>query len=177
MALFVHKIGQPLRRVDSFDEECPQGDEKFLCLEEDKEEFKMGINWKEEASNMQKAEELEKLPWADFGVGVHQFKFLEEGNEFSSTLPNGDVIKKVRFVIELNGKRMNWSVNKIDNPTGRSLWGQLVVLGDQNNGLVGQYVSLSVSKDRQGARSYSVQEALKILQSREESSKADEAVQ
>jgi len=111
----------------------------------------------------------EALPWFNPSVGSHRITFLSEGEEYSTTY-RGQEIPKVRFVVEVNGEKYNWGINK--GRTLRSLWGQIAMLGREWKGLKGKTISLVVKtttrRDGSTIREFTVLEAVDLMAKRQQ---------
>ena len=119
-----------------------------------------------------------QLTWWNPTIGSHRVKILEEGQEYS-TMYRNQQIPKVRFVIQVDDEKYNWGVNK--GRTIASLWGQLATCGKAWNGLVGKEISLIVKmttrQDGSNIRSYTILEALDIIQAQQTQAQAPQATQ
>ena len=118
------------------------------------------MDWKKEHEEM-KDEVMPRFDWFNAEQGQHKIKILTEGVEFL-THPFGKPdaeknVVKVRFEVEVDGKHLNWAVMK--GKTFNSLYGQLVCLGYNWDGLVGKQITLIVKGDKK-SKVYTILEAL-----------------
>jgi len=131
------------------------------------------MDYKAEASKIEAGRQ--RLPWWNPTVGVHEVKFLSEGEEYESRFVirgEEQILDKVRYEIEVNGERYSWGITK--GKTTNSLWGQLCVVGAKWGTLKDKTIKLMVKEERRGGRivrSYTVVEAVEIMQEEESKKK------
>lgn len=105
-------------------------------------------------------------------AGTFLIKVDEEPTFITKTFENRITKKpeeqiQLRLQIEINKKKYTWDISKSDKPTQLSLYGQLMLLGNNWNGLSGRTFTLLVkrSKDR---NDYSILEAVPLMKAKEE---------
>jgi len=133
------------------------------------------MDYKAEVSKIEAGRQ--RLPWWNPTVGVHEVKFLSDGEEYESRLVirgEEQILDKVRYEIEVNGERYSWGITK--GRTTNSLWGQLCVVGAKWGTLKDKTIKLMVKEERRGGRvvrSYTVVEAVEIMQKEKEAKKKE----
>lgn len=109
------------------------------------------IDFQEEASNLS--------GYFTPDTGKTEIEFLDNGTKDTVTYDDdGEKQKKpvVKFKVSVDGEKKTWTVNKAQSPS--SLYGQLVKVGADRGGLVGETIHLI----RQGTGTdtqYTVEEA------------------
>jgi len=98
-------------------------------------------------------------------AGMHSVEFLDDGtpNEFNW---EGEVIKKVRFKVKVNGapETKEWNIGK--GETKSSLYGQLAMLGKDKGTLVGSTIELLVTGSGKDSK-YTVPDAVRLMNAEE----------
>lgn len=117
------------------------------------------INYVNEQQNLI---DIESKNWWMPTTGQHHIEILDEGEPFDAEDFNKQPVIKVRYKINVMGKKYDWSVTKSKTKTG--LWGQLVLCIAQNKyHAQGLKINL-VIKGEGKARQYTILEALPLLQ-------------
>jgi len=100
-------------------------------------------------------------------AGVHKVEFLDNGtpNEFTW---EGELIKKVRFKVKLNGgiDIREWNVTK--GETRNSLYGQIALVGKHRGTLVGSTIELLVTGSGKEVK-YTIPDAVRLMNEAEKS--------
>ena len=124
------------------------------------------VDWDKEFENLNEYENIEKLDWFNPEAGQHKIKVLEVGKEWTPkdkdgkpkyTNKSGEPQIKVRLEIEIDKKRLNWSVPK--GQTTASLWGQLILLA-RNKGKLEDHEFTLLVKGEGKNKDYTILEAL-----------------
>ena len=115
----------------------------------------MEMNYAEEVKKLE--ENQESREWFNPQPGQTLVKIVEVGGDYETEF-DGRTIQKKRFVVEVNGKEMNWGVSK--GVTKASLYGQLLLAGKNMLGLEGKTLTLLVKFDGK-KRDYTILEAVK----------------
>ena len=102
--------------------------------------------------------------WWKVTPGQFKVKFLDDGADYQSEF-EGEKRDRVRFTIEIAGKEFIWGVTK--GQTEGSLFGQLVLVGNNRGGLKGSVIDLLV-KGAGKATEYTVVDALALMTPKEE---------
>ncbi len=112
--------------------------------------------WKkpEELAQPQK---LENLEWFNPSAGAHKVKILEEGNTYIVERENQIPLEKIRLVVKVNNKKLNWGINL--GKTENSLYGQLCIIRGRFKTLIDREVTLLV-KGEGKQKDYTVLEAI-----------------
>ena len=123
------------------------------------------MNYETEAENIEKGGD-----WVKLGVGVHKLIPLEE---IPDPVKSKQVIRGVEkeveqstVLVDFQGSRKKWGLTK--GTTGKSLWGQLMILGRHYKSLVGKpltiVVKVSKDKNNEDRTEYAVLECVELLQ-------------
>jgi hypothetical protein len=100
--------------------------------------------------------------WFNPDPGKHEVKFLDNGNMDTVQYSDDEEPQPIGvFTVEVDGKKMKWSVNQAKSST--SLWGQLILYGKENNGLEGETITL-VRSGTGTDTNYTVPEAAEITE-------------
>lgn len=98
--------------------------------------------------------------WFNPDPGKHEVTFLDNGNMDTVQYSDDEEPQPVGiFTVEVDEKKMKWSVNQAKSPT--SLWGQLILYGKENKGLEGETITL-VRSGTGTDTNYTVPEAAEI---------------
>jgi hypothetical protein len=118
----------------------------------------MERNWKNEVSELR-----EQLEWLNLSAGQHRVVFLDNGAEKRLVQYKDGTGYKVDFKVQQSGsdKVKVWSVSKADEPTSRSLWGQLSLYAADQGTLVGKEVTVLV-KGEGTSKDYTIMEAISL---------------
>ena len=124
------------------------------------------LNWTTEAEQIKKntaeieksLEGLEKLDWFKPKQGRNKIKILTNGHTYESKWED-KTIPKVRFDVEVEGKKYSWGVTRGKTESG--LYGQLALVGASKGTLVDQEVTVLVMGSGKKTN-YVVQEALDL---------------
>ena len=119
------------------------------------------MDWKKEK------EDLMQGKWWKPSTGQHKIKFLSNGEEFE-TIWEEKTLKKVRFDIEVAKEMYFWGVTK--GITENSLYGQIVLLGENRGSLIDGEINLVVKGSGKDT-SYVILEALPLMKVKEEAVK------
>jgi hypothetical protein len=121
------------------------------------------INWKEEANSLKEGKDFEDRNWWKATAGQHKIKILSDGEKYTTTIKEKEDVKtidKVRFEIEINNEKFSWGVTQ--GITQRSLYGQLVLIGEQKGTLKDEVITLLVKGSGKQV-DYTVLEALPLM--------------
>ena len=117
------------------------------------------MDWNKEYQGLK-----EGMGWFKPKIGLNKIKILSDGEEYMSEYDDKD-IKKVKFDIDVDGKKYIWGVVK--GSTGVSLYGQLALIGNNLGTLKGQTLSVMVMGEGKDTR-YMIQEAIPLMAPKEE---------
>jgi len=118
---------------------------------------KMERNWNMEVDKLKEQVEFLKLD-----AGKHKVVFLDNGVDRNAFFDEKEYAK-TDFKVQHNGKEQVYvfSVTKGDNPTPRSLWGQLALYGKEQGTLVGKEITILV-KGEGKSKDYTVLESAEL---------------
>jgi len=114
------------------------------------------MNWKQEKEKLEAAEQKD---WFKPTVGIHKLKFMSNGEPYAVMWEDKE-IQRVRFDIEVEGKKLNFGVNK--GKTESSLFGQICLVAANKDDITNQEITLIVKGEKM-QRSYTIQEALPLM--------------
>jgi hypothetical protein len=117
------------------------------------------MDYTQEKQSLQQARE-----WWKPIAGKHTIKILSEPESYETEWED-KVIQKVRFEVEVEGKKFSWGVTK--GITENSLYGQLVLVGASKGKLKDETVTLLVKGSGKDTE-YTVEEALALMTPKEE---------
>lgn len=110
-------------------------------------------------------EELHSTEVAKFNTGIYEVEIMSE-MEFTEFLKDdGTKVPQIKLLICENGKSKMWYVTKAK--TTKSVYGQLVIIGKEKGILKGERITLIVAKGKDGMNTYTIPQAIKILQQQE----------
>jgi hypothetical protein len=117
------------------------------------------MDWNNEVKDLRDGEVSDYFKPSE---GQHKIKILDDGvaHQFEW---EGEVINKVNFKVEVNGKESVWSVPR--GKTLSSLYGQLAQIGMDKGTLKGQTITLLV-KGQNKQRQYIVMESLELTKNK-----------
>jgi|26BtaG_2_1085354.scaffolds.fasta_scaffold03785_15 hypothetical protein len=121
------------------------------------EESKM--DYKHEKQNLQQVKN-----WWKATAGKHKIEILSEPEPYTVEW-EGKVINKVRMDIKVEGEKFSWGVTK--GATENSLYGQLVLIGENKGKLEGEKITLIVKGSGKDVE-YTVEESLSLMTPKEE---------
>lgn len=127
------------------------------------------INYMTECEKLESFEGFERLDWFLANAGQYKVKIVSEGKPYKKTIKDekgkDKELDKIRYEIEINGKKQNFGVTKAK--TQNSLWGQLCLIGSQKGILEGVEFTLLV-KGQGMQKDYTIIEALPLMKPRSE---------
>jgi len=107
-------------------------------------------------------------------TGVHDVLIMEEPEECEYTGDDGKVTPQIKLKVRVKDEELTWYITK--GQTAQSVYGQLMYIGKRQGKLKGENLTLNVNettkKDGKKQKSYSITEALRIIQ--EETIKTEE---
>ena len=125
------------------------------------------MDYNKEKNNLKTG--FETRNWWKPKAGQYKVKFLSEGEEYSYDFKEDDgkikTVHKVRYDIQVGDEEFAWGITK--GETEGSLFGQLVLVGANRNGLKDSNIDLLV-KGAGKSTNYTVVDALALMTPKEE---------
>ena len=118
------------------------------------------FNFKEEVGKLKEAKDYDNNDWWKSSPGKHVIVILTNPVKFTTEW-EGKTINKVRVEMELNKVRFNWGITI--GETENSLYGQLMLVGENVGTLIGEIITLVV-KGVNKKTSYTIIEALDLME-------------
>jgi len=119
------------------------------------------MDYKQEKESLKQTNNLD---WWKPTAGKYTVKILSEPEEYDVEW-EGKAIPKVRVEVEVNGNKYSWGITR--GLTENSLFGQLVLVGDNKGKLKDETITLLVKGSKKDTE-YTVEEALPLMTKKEE---------